>query len=447
MVTIDHHGDVDGSGKVGAPFDAKQGSNDYDHHQAAEMLAVKPMSIVFKGVNSFVPNPALLAGGGGHHKGGEDVPKKKQVLFEISGGVQPGEVLALMGPSGSGKTSLLSILGGRFAKEIDVEGEVLYNGSKSDKNLKRKMGFVSQDDLLFGALTVWETLWYTAKLRLPGEMPRSEREWRVKSVLSTLGLEGCRDTIIGGMAAGAFIRGVSGGERKRVSVGNEMLINPALLFLDEPTSGLDSTTALSLVNTLRDLAKAGRTIVSTIHQPSSRMFQRLDKLLLLSQGYTMYYGGAQDAASWLDHLGVPCPFGVNLADHILDCASGNLGKSDSKNQQERVRLIESFTEFQHGNNYNIEMGYLPDAHNRTSLDGSSKVRDSSADYAHIDVDPHDDHEQADERRWATSWTNQVCVLYTRNFKVNRLESVNVQTVCQVFFVAIIVGLLMVAQLY
>eukprot|EP00951_Prasinocladus_malaysianus_P002985 scaffold21359_cov37-Prasinocladus_malaysianus.AAC.1 len=349
--------DIDGFGAAN-----KGDGNELSTDTGSDILYVSPMSLVFNDVNSYVPNLNFNSGPvtAKKQKASYDVEsgpaassKKRQVLFGVSGGVRPGEVLALMGPSGSGKTSLLSILGGRFAKEIDVEGRVLYNGKPADRNLKRKLGFVSQDDLLFEALTVWETLWFTAKLRLPGEMPDDERARRVESVVQTLGLGRCKGTIIGG----PFRRGVSGGERKRVSVGQEMLINPAILCLDEPTSGLDSTTALALVLTLRDLARAGRTILTTIHQPSSRMFRQLDKLLLLSQGRTLFYGGANDAAHWLDKLAAPCPFGVNLADHILDCASGNFGMDHAANEARRVGLLDSFEAFQRSDDFEIVAGY------------------------------------------------------------------------------------------
>jgi ABC-type multidrug transport system ATPase subunit len=138
------------------------------------------------------------------------------------------------------------------------------------------------------SLTVWETLGYAAALRLPRGMSAAQRAERVEAVLLALGLTKCRHTIIGGF----FRRGISGGERKRVSIGHELLINPAILMLDEPTSGLDSTTALHLLVTLRQLALGGRAIATTIHQPSSRLYQQLDKLMLLAEGHVMYYGKA-----------------------------------------------------------------------------------------------------------------------------------------------------------
>ena len=229
-----------------------------------------------------------------------------------------------MGPSGSGKTSLLSILGGRTPKGATISsgdgGGVLFNGDPLTKGAKRQLGFVLQDDLLYESLTVYETLYFAAMLRLPKTMSSAQKKARVDEVIAALGLTKCRDTIIGGF----FRRGVSGGERKRVSVGHELLINPSVLLLDEPTSGLDSTTAMRLVTTLRSLAAGGRAVATTIHQPSSRLFQLLDKLLLLSEGHAIYYGRASLAADWFARLGYKMPYGVNAADFLLDVASGDV---------------------------------------------------------------------------------------------------------------------------
>ncbi|GFR49799.1 hypothetical protein Agub_g11737, partial [Astrephomene gubernaculifera] len=245
-------------------------------------------------------------------------PKERQILFNVSGEVSPGEVLALMGPSGGGKTSLLTLLGGRSTARL--EGAITFNGARLSKALKRKLGYVSQDDLLFPELTVYETLYFAALLRLPRSWSRSSKLGRVELVVAALGLGRCRDTIIGS----PMMRGVSGGERKRVSIGHELLINPSMLLLDEPTSGLDSTTALRLMHTLRSLAGGGRTVVTSIHQPSSRLYRQMDKLMLLSEGRCMYYGDAQSVAGWFSGLGQPCPFGTNIADHILDLANGDV---------------------------------------------------------------------------------------------------------------------------
>ncbi|KAG2683173.1 hypothetical protein I3760_10G020300 [Carya illinoinensis] len=164
---------------------------------------------------------------------------EKDILNGISGSVNPGEVLTLMGPSGSGKTTLLNLLGGRLIQPT-VGDLVTYNDQPYSKFLKSRIGFVTQDDVTYAAL-----------LRLPKTLTREQKEKRAVDVIYELGLERCQDTTIGG----SFVRGVSDGERKRVRIGNEIIINPSLLFLDEPTSGLDSTTALRTVQMLHDTAE------------------------------------------------------------------------------------------------------------------------------------------------------------------------------------------------
>nr|XP_009412322.1 PREDICTED: ABC transporter G family member 22-like isoform X2 [Musa acuminata subsp. malaccensis] len=243
---------------------------------------------------------------------------EKDILNGITGSASPGELLALMGPSGSGKTTLLSLLGGRIRGNL-VEGTITYNDEPYTKSLKRRIGFVTQDDVLFAHLTVRETLTYAALLRLPNKMSRQQKEERAMDVIYELGLERCQDTMIGG----SFVRGVSGGERKRVSIGNEIIINPSLLLLDEPTSGLDSTTALRIMQVLRDIAEAGRTVLTTIHQPSSRLFHRFDKLILLGKGSLLYFGKASEALVYFSSIGCSPLIAMNPAEFLLDLANGN----------------------------------------------------------------------------------------------------------------------------
>ncbi|VAI90131.1 unnamed protein product [Triticum turgidum subsp. durum] len=243
----------------------------------------------------------------------------KHILKGIGGSVDPGEILALMGPSGSGKTTLLKILGGRLGGA--VKGQITYNDTPYSPCLKRRMGFVTQDDVLFPQLTVEETLVFAAFLRLPARMSKQQKRDRVDAIIAELNLERCRHTKIGG----AFVRGVSGGERKRTSIGYEILVDPSLLLLDEPTSGLDSTSASKLIVILQRLAKSTRrTIITTIHQPSSRMFHMFDKLLLISEGHAIYHGKARDCMHHFSSLGFTPEIPMNPAEFLLDLATGNL---------------------------------------------------------------------------------------------------------------------------
>lgn len=225
-------------------------------------------------------------------------------------------MLAILGPSGSGKSTLLNALAGRI--HHGLAGAVLFNNRKLTKSILKRTGFVAQDDVLYPHLTVRETLFYCALLRLPNCTPRGEKIAVAEGVMAELGLSKCANTVIGN----TFLRGVSGGERKRVSIAHEMLIDPSLLILDEPTSGLDATAAYRLVATLGGLAAKGKTVVMSVHQPSSRAYQMFDDLLVLAEGRCIYFGKRIEAMSYFESVGFAPSFPMNPADFLLDLANG-----------------------------------------------------------------------------------------------------------------------------
>lgn len=242
----------------------------------------------------------------------------RTILNGITGITSPGEILAILGPSGSGKSTLLNALSGRLRGHA-LTGSILANDKKLTKQIQKRTGFVTQDDVLYPHLTVRETLLYCALLRLPNTLTKDDKMNVVDSVMGELGLHKCADTIIGN----TFIRGVSGGERKRVCIGHEMLVNPSLLILDEPTSGLDSTAAHRLVLTLQGLArKGGKTIITSVHQPSSRVYQIFDSVLVLCEGRSIYFGKGNEAMSYFQSVRVEPSFPMNPADFLLDLANG-----------------------------------------------------------------------------------------------------------------------------
>ena len=153
----------------------------------------------------------------------------------------------------------------------------------------------------------------SAVLRLPSRMSLEEKEDRVDAIISLLGLQAARDTVIGSET----VKGISGGERKRTSIAMEMVTNPALLFLDEPTSGLDTFTAFQVVSRLKAVALEGRTVVSTIHQPSSEVFYQFDDLLLLAKGRVVYYGPTDEVVAYFGKIGFQCPQYNNPADYVF----------------------------------------------------------------------------------------------------------------------------------
>ncbi|CAA2971313.1 ABC transporter G family member 11 [Olea europaea var. sylvestris] len=245
----------------------------------------------------------------------------QNVLEGLSGYAEPGSFTALMGPSGSGKSTLLDALSGRLAANAFLSGTILLNGRKAKLSFGTA-AYVTQDDNLIGTLTVRETISYSARLRLPDRMPWSEKRTLVESTIIEMGLQDCADTVIGNW----HLRGISGGEKRRVSIAVEILMRPRLLFLDEPTSGLDSASAFFVTQTLRGLSRDGRTVIASIHQPSSEVFELFDRLYLLSGGKTVYFGQASEAYEFFAHAGFPCPPLRNPSDHFLRCINSDFDK-------------------------------------------------------------------------------------------------------------------------
>jgi ABC-type multidrug transport system ATPase subunit len=250
---------------------------------------------------------ARKAAGKASGRTGGEAPTTKTILDGLCGHAAPASMLAIMGSSGSGKTTALRMLSFRTDHPGEMTGTLKVNGeelSASDQAaFSRKVAYVMQDDLMLETQTPRETIAFSAALRLPASIGRAEHKALVDTIIQVLRLERCADTLIGNSATG----GISGGERKRVSIGCEMVTNPAVILLDEPTSGLDAYTALSVMMTLNDVARAGRTIITTIHQPASEIFDTFNSLLLLHQGRDAFFGAAKDAISHFEQLGVVCP--------------------------------------------------------------------------------------------------------------------------------------------
>ncbi|KAG7396148.1 hypothetical protein PHYBOEH_002752 [Phytophthora boehmeriae] len=241
----------------------------------------------------------------------KDSGLEKVILQDANGIARPGELLAVMGPSGAGKSSLLHCLSGR---NRDTEGSILVNGVAGwTSEHKSLVAYDMQDELFHATLTVREHLLFQARLRLGGHLSRQQCASRVDAVIEELGLSSCRETLIGGW----MMRGISGGERKRLAFASEILTNPAVLFVDEPTSGLDSCMARAVVQQLKQLA-VKRTVITAIHQPSSEVFALFDRLYLLAEGMTVYSGSARGAIEHFARLGLPCPQFRNPADHFME---------------------------------------------------------------------------------------------------------------------------------
>ncbi|CAL9049680.1 unnamed protein product [Musa banksii] len=249
--------------------------------------------------------------------GGGRQPKK--LIDGLSGYAVPGRIMAIMGPSGSGKSTLLDSLAGRLGRNVVLTGRVLLNGKKRRLDYG-VVAYVRQENVFLGTLTVRETITYSAHLRLPATMSKKEVASVVEGTIEEMGLHDCADRAIGNW----HLRGISGGEKKRLSIALEILTRPRLLFLDEPTSGLDSASAFFVIQTLKQIALDGnKTIISSIHQPSSEVFALIDDLCLLSGGEAVYTGDAKLATKFFAEVGFPCPSRRNPSDHFLRCINSD----------------------------------------------------------------------------------------------------------------------------
>lgn len=246
------------------------------------------------------------------------------VLDSITGKFDNGNLIAIMGPSGSGKTSFMSALCGR-ASYGEVSGVVKINGVEGNvkKDLQSIMGFVPQDDIVHEELTVREQIYFSAKLRNDPDMTRGQIENIVDDVVAVLQLSHIQGSIVGGPSSG--IRGISGGQRKRVNIGLELGAQPSLLFLDEPTSGLDATSSMVVLSSLKKMTSLGVTIIAVIHQPRYALFQMFDQVLFLAKGgHTVFLGPCQAALPYFEGLGFVKPSTENPADWFLDVISGEV---------------------------------------------------------------------------------------------------------------------------
>ncbi|CAH6778051.1 Abcg8 [Phodopus roborovskii] len=253
-------------------------------------------------------------------------------IQNLSFKVRSGQMLAIIGSSGCGRASLLDVITGRDHGGKIKSGQIWINGQPSTPQLMRKcVAHVRQHDQLLPNLTVRETLAFIAQIRLPRSFSQAQRDKRVEDVIAELRLRQCANTRVGN----TYVRGVSGGERRRVSIGVQLLWNPGILILDEPTSGLDSFTAHNLVRTLSRLAKGNRLVLISLHQPRSDIFKLFDLVLLMTSGTPIYLGAAQHMVQYFTEIGYPCPRYSNPADFYVDLTS-----IDRRSKEQEMATVE-----------------------------------------------------------------------------------------------------------
>ncbi|GMH14252.1 hypothetical protein Nepgr_016093 [Nepenthes gracilis] len=275
---------------------------------------------------------------------------KLTILKDVSGIVKPSRIALLLGPPSSGKTTLLLALAGRLDPTLKVDGEVIYNGHRLDEFVPQKTSaYISQNDVHIGSMTVKETLDFSARCQgvgsryeLLAELARREKEAGVRPdseidlfmkatamegvesnlivdyTLRILGLDICRDTIVGD----EMVRGISGGQKKRVTTG-EMIVGPTkTLFMDEISTGLDSSTTFQIIKCLQQIAHlTDATILVSLLQPAPETFDLFDDVILLSEGQIVYQGPRDRVVEFFESCGFRCPERKGTADFLQEVTS------------------------------------------------------------------------------------------------------------------------------
>ena len=224
----------------------------------------------------------------------------KTILHPTAGAVVPGELAALVGPSGAGKSTLLDMLARRKTTGR-LSGAVLMNGRPVGRTFKRVSAYVAQEDVFVPTLSAAETLHFHARLRAERGTPARALASRIEAVLDAMGLARAASTAVGGLLpSGQAVRGLSGGERRRLTIACSLVALPSILFLDEPTTGLDSFAAYNIMEHMAKLAAGGHTVIATIHQPRQAIWDMFHKVCVLSEGRQLFFGAPDKAATWFD---------------------------------------------------------------------------------------------------------------------------------------------------
>ncbi|POS70339.1 hypothetical protein DHEL01_v211266 [Diaporthe helianthi] len=241
----------------------------------------------------------------------------RPILQNVTGSIDRGSLTAVMGGSGAGKSTFVNVLMG---KTTNTGGVVMVNDIPNKmKRFRKQVGFVPQDDIVLAELTVYENILHSARVRLPRTWQDKDIRAHVDSVIDCLELSHVRDSRVGTVGKPL----ISGGQRKRVSIGMELAAAPMAIFLDEPTSGLDATAASSIMRTLKAIARIGISVIVIIHQPRMEIFEMLDQLILLANGQIIYEGPEHYVQKYLENCGFKFPRHANSGDVVTDIITGN----------------------------------------------------------------------------------------------------------------------------
>lgn len=241
----------------------------------------------------------------------------KVILKCVNGEFLAGELSAIVGPSGSGKSTLLNILSG--LSHSQVSGSIKINKEAvSSREIRKMSSYVMQDNKLHDFLTVYETISFAANFKCRDE---KQKESKIQDVLTSLGMEKSCDT---------FVKYLSGGQQKRLTIAIELIDDPSILFLDEPTTGLDSYSSAQCVQLLKKLANDGKTVICTIHTPSASMFDTFDHIYALAEGSCIYSGSSTNLVSFLKQLDLICPEIYSPSDFLLEIATNDYGLQNDR---------------------------------------------------------------------------------------------------------------------
>ncbi|KAJ1408943.1 P-loop containing nucleoside triphosphate hydrolase [Sesbania bispinosa] len=325
---------------------------------------------------------------------------ERKLLNGLSGYAEPNRIMAVIGPSGSGKTTLLDALAGILPPNVSMTGNVLLNGTKRSTGC-RDITYVTQEDYFLGTLTVRETLTYAAYLRLPANKTKNEIDKVVTKTLDEMGLQDIANSRLGNW----HLRGISNGEKRRLSIGIELLTQPHIMFMDEPTSGLDSAAAFYVILSLRSIAHDGRIVICSIHQPSSEVFSLFDDLVILAGGETVYFGETTMAIKFFAHAGFPCPTRKNPPEHFLRCVSPEFDRVAIFMLSKIVNEASSSSSLQNMTTEEIKSKLIKNYKNSThSVDARNKIKEIKLS-----------EESFIGRKYEISRMKQLCTLTNRSF--------------------------------
>ncbi|CAK9798574.1 Protein scarlet [Anthophora quadrimaculata] len=342
-----------------------------------------------------------------------------KLIDNVRGVAKSGDLTAIIGASGAGKSSLMAALAFRTGPELLVHGTIRANGLPVDSSyMMRNSGYMHQEDIFVETMTVIEHLWFMARMKVDGRTQMLDIGEKIDRLLEDVGLTSRRDVRIG---SGVDDRVLSGGEKKRLAFATELLTDPKILFLDEPTTGQDSHSANCLVFQLKSFAAKGRTVLCTIHQPSSAIFNSFNRIILIAEGRVAFAGPIDDAVEFFASQGYDCPRNYNPADFLITVVAMN-SKSEN-NEKIAEKLCDAFSNSE--TSREIDRMFEKQLQTRHSLNPISKLH------------PHAEFVTKKELRY---FSRLYWLIYRDFLQVMRDPSIQVIRIFQKVIVAIIAGL-------